>query len=154
MDEDAGIGGKSHTHRERQPAAQRAAEDASSRTCVRSALVDPEEQLLRNVLRQSVTAVEMDARRLHRKNAKALQLGIEESKPLAMQKKTAKPKVLHLAKELACAVRRIVGIISSLSDSGTMSTDDDVAPPAADAYTEDYYRRSGERKGEGLARKW
>lgn len=41
-----------------------------------SALVDLEEQLLREVLRRSLDTAKTDVRRLHRKNTKALRLGI------------------------------------------------------------------------------
>lgn len=58
-------------HREQQRARQRAA----------SVPVDPDDALLMaSVLHRSLTIMETDARHLHRKNAKALQLAIEKSK--------------------------------------------------------------------------
>lgn len=57
-------------------------------------------------------------------------------------------------KEQACAIRRFSGYISSASDNDTTNTDnDDDDPPAADAYTKEMYRCSGERKGKGPTKK-
>ena len=63
-------------------ARQRAAamvEPNSSGQCARSVLVDPEKALLREVTRHSLTTEESNARRLQRKNSKALWLGLEAS---------------------------------------------------------------------------
>ena len=60
--------------------------------------VDPEEQLLHDVLHRSLT-MEMDARRLHHKNTKAFRLSIKESERLAKEKQEAATKATRLAKE-------------------------------------------------------
>jgi hypothetical protein len=87
-----------------------------------------------SVLRRSLTTAETDARRLRRKNAKALRLTIKAS---------AKAKAMRDAQEQERLLRRLAGEhMIKLSDN---SDDDD--PLAADAYTED-------RKGKGVARKW
>lgn len=39
-------------------------------------------------------------------------------------------------------------------DSGTTSTHDDDTPPVVDAYAEDNYDLSGDRKDKSLAHKW
>ena len=65
-----------------QHARQRAAamvEPNSSGQCARSVLVDPEKALLCEVMRHFLTTEESNARRLQRKNSKALWLGLEAS---------------------------------------------------------------------------
>lgn len=61
--------------------------------------VDPEDTLLVSVLRHSLTSPEIDARQLRHKNAKALQLAIEQSEHEATAEAVAKAQVLRLAKE-------------------------------------------------------
>lgn len=95
-------------------------------------LVDPNNQLLAAVLRRSLAMAKTDARLLRHKNAKALRLGIEQLERKTAEKLPAEAKTARLAKEQACAVHRMAGIVSSDSDSN--NSDD--ASPAADTYTE------------------
>lgn len=106
---------------------------------------------MRAVLR-SLSTTETDARRLRRKNTKALQLGTEEPEHLAIERVAVDAEVVRLVKEQASVARRLTDNISSSSDGGMMSTDDD-AHPAADTYAEDYYHHS-DCKEKGPARKW
>lgn len=121
----------------------------------RSVPTDPEEQLLCEVMRRSLTSAETDARHLRCKNAKALWLGVEASEHLAREKKSAKAKAAHHTKEQARTISRLSGYISSALDIGITSTDnDDDNPSAVDAYTKEIYCRSSDRKGKGSAKKW
>ena len=97
---------------------------------------------------RSLTTAETDARRLGRKNAKALRLAIEQSEREAKEAAAEKVRVARLKREQDRAVRRMKGLIV-LEDSCTFSSDDQDPPPAADAYS-----CAGDRKGKGPARKW
>ena len=55
------------------------------------------------VLHRSLASVEIDARRLCRRNAKALRLTIEQSEREAEEELEAKAKAAPVAKEQACA---------------------------------------------------
>ena len=48
-------------------------------------------------------------------------------------------------------LRRLFGYMSSTSESGTTSDDND--PPAADAYTEEMDRHTADLKGKGQAKR-
>lgn len=77
---------------------------------------------------------ETDARRLCRKNARALRLAIEQSECEATADATAKAKAARLDKAWERAVQRMVGDISSdndsdLTDGSHDSCSDDDAPP-------------------------
>lgn len=127
------------------------AEAGSSCTCVMSPSIDPEEQLLCELLRLTLTTVEMDTSLCY-KNTKAPQLGIEEFERFANEKDVATTKA-HGPKEQVCATQHLAGIISSSLSSSDTTSDDDNPPPAIDAYTEVYYNRSGNNMGKGPARK-
>lgn len=104
---------------------------------------------MHEVLRRSLTTTETDARRLRRKNAKVW-LGIEHSEREAAKKAAGEAKAARLTKEHNRVARRFTGFMSSsLYDSGMMSTNNDNAPPTADAYVEENDRHSRDRKGLG-----
>ena len=105
--------------------------------------------------RRSLTTAETDARRLRRKNAKALRLAIEQSKREEKEAAAEKARVVRVEREQDRAVRWMKGFIvhsdsnSDGGDSYTSSSDDQDTPPAADAY-----RCAGDRKGKGPTSKW
>ena len=80
------------------------------------ARVDPDDQFLVVVLHCSLTTAETNSWRLHRKNAKALRLAIEQSEREAKEAATEKARVARLKREQDRAVRRMKGLIV-LSDS-------------------------------------
>ena len=93
---------------------------------------------------------ETDARRLRRKNADALQLAIQLSEREAAKEAAAKAKAARHAKEQDRLLRRLSGMrCSSDVDDSTSGSDDDDAPPHADAYTEDGHSCADDRKGKG-----
>lgn len=96
------------------------------------------------------------ARRLRRKNAKALWLAIEKSEGEAKEAAAEVAWVAKLKWQQDRAIRRMNGLIvlfDSDSDDGvdhnSTSSDNQDPPPAADAYS-----YAGDRKGKGPARKW
>lgn len=138
--------------RERQRARERdAAEKSVRRRRGLPAEPDEDERLLAWVYRRSLTTAETDARRLRRKNTKALRLAIEQSEREAKEKATEAARLAKLKRQQDQAVRRLKGLIilSSCDDDGATSDDSDDPPPAADAYN-----WAGDQKGKGPARKW
>ena len=73
-------------------------------------------RLLAWVYRHTLMTTETDARRLQRKNTKALRLAIEQSEREAKEAATEKARVARLKREQDRAVRRMKGLIV-LSDS-------------------------------------
>lgn len=65
---------------------------------------------------------------------------------------TSEAKSQRLAKEQACAARRLASLPSS-TDGGTTNDDDDPSA-VADAYNEEYYCLFGDPKLMGPAGKW
>lgn len=66
---------------------------------------------------------------------------------------TSEAKSQRLAKEQACAARRLASLPSS-TDGGTTNDDDDDPSAVADAYNEEYYCLFGDPKLMGPAGKW
>ena len=94
----------------------------------------------------------MDARRLRRKNAKALRLAIEESEREALKKAKEAARLAKFRHQQDPAIQRLKGLISidSSSDGDGSSSDESDDPPPAD----DRYSYAGDQKGKGPARKW
>lgn len=83
---------------ERQRAAA-AVEPGSSRLFACFVPVDPEEVLLREVMRCSLTTVVTDVRLLWWRNVKALRLGLEASEHLTREKESSKAKATRHARQ-------------------------------------------------------
>ena len=100
-----------------------------------------------------MVSAKSDARRLRRKNAKALRLAIEQSEREAKEAAAEKARVARLKREQDRAVRRMKGLIvlsdSDDDDSYTSFDDDQDPPPAADVYS-----YAGDPKGKDPMRKW
>ncbi|KAE8778824.1 Phosphorylated carbohydrates phosphatase [Hordeum vulgare] len=117
-------------------------------------LAEPEEdkRLLAWVCRRSLTTVEIDTQRLQRKNAKALQLAIEQSEREAKELAGEKARLVKMKREQDRVVLRMKGLIilsgsdSNDSDSGTLSSD---PPPATNGYS-----CADDPKGKEPGRKW
>ena len=90
-----------------------------------------DERLLAWVYRRSLTMAETDARRLRRKNAKALRLANEQSEREAKEKATEAAWLAKLWRQQDRAVQRLKGLVI-VSSSSSDETDD--PPPAADGY--------------------
>ncbi|KAE8779032.1 hypothetical protein D1007_47986 [Hordeum vulgare] len=142
-------------HRERHRSRERGKALATRRS-TSSEPVDPEDALLAGVLRRLLRTTETDARRLRRKNAKALRLAIQLSEREAAKEAAAKTKADRHAKEQDRPLHRLSGIrCSSDKDDNDVSTtsgsgDDDGASPHADAYRGGAQRRGRpEEKGCG-----
>ncbi|KAE8820289.1 Phosphorylated carbohydrates phosphatase [Hordeum vulgare] len=110
---------------------------------------DEDECLLAWVYHWSLTTAETGARRLQRKNAKALRLAIEQPK------REAKEAAMEAAREKDRAVCRVKGLVV-LSDSD----DEDSDSCSSSSFDQDPslaangYNYAGDRKGKGLTRKW
>ena len=118
--------------------------------------VDPDEDvwLLAWVYCRSLTTVDIDARRLYPKNAKALRLAIEQSEREAKEKATEAARLAKLKRQQDRAIRRLKGLIIVFSsddddDGGSLFDESDDPPPGANGYN-----CAGDRKGEGPAWKW
>ena len=107
---------------------------------------DEEKRLLAWVNCRSLTTAEIDARRLRRKNAKALRLAIEQSEREALEKAKEAARLAKLRRQQDRAVQRLKGLVIVSSSSSDESDD---PPPAADGYN-----YAGDQKGKGPARKW
>ena len=143
--------------RQRARKREAAGETLVTRWAHASTLMDPEAMLLVSVLRRSLMTAETDARRLRRKNAKALRLAIELSKREANKEAVVKAKATCHAKEHDRLLHRLSGIrCGSDSDPthGCTSSSDDGASPHPNAYKEEGHSRVDDRNGEGPARKW
>jgi hypothetical protein len=126
--------------RKRQRATERDAAESSVRRHRRlPAEPDEDERLLVLVYRWSLTTAEIDARWLHRKNAKALRLAIEESEREAREKETEVARLEKLKRQQDRAVRHLKGLIVVSSDDddgdGSSSDNSDDPPAAADGYS-------------------
>lgn len=125
-----------------------AEEAASSRRFYDQSAIDSEEQLLAAVLLRSLTTLGTDARRLRHKNAKELQLDIEQSKREAVEKAAAAMKAARLAKQQARTTRRMAGIISTSSNNST--TPLTLPTPTRMATAAPVTARARDRRGNGL----
>ena len=103
--------------------------------------------------RRSLTTAEMDARRLRRKNAKALRLVIEQSEREALEKAKEAARLAKLRRQQDRGVQRLKGLVivdsSSSDDHDSSSDESDDPPPAANGYS-----YVGDQKGKGPAQKW
>lgn len=123
-------------HRERRLTRKRAAAGGvrhGPRAGHERAPLDPEDALLVLVLQCSFPMMETIARRLHRKNSKALRLAIELSEHEETTEAATKTKVARHAKEHDCLLRRLTSQISFDDDSNVtdISSSDDDAPSVA-----------------------
>ena len=125
--------------------------DGSTQSAHRRRVPDEEDRLFEWACRQSLTEVEMKARRLRRVNAKQLRLGIEQSEREAAEAVAEATRVAKLKRKEDHDVRRLQGyiVISDSSDDDRCDGSNVDPPPATDSYS-----CAGDQKGKGPARKW
>ncbi|KAE8804498.1 Phosphorylated carbohydrates phosphatase [Hordeum vulgare] len=96
-----------------------------------SAKPDEDELLLALIYPRSLTSAQTNARRLRRKNAKALRLAIKQSEREPKEKATEAPRLEKLKRQQGLAVRWLKWLIvlSSFSDDHIALSDDSNDPP-------------------------
>ncbi|KAE8800598.1 Phosphorylated carbohydrates phosphatase [Hordeum vulgare] len=139
--------------RERQRQRERSeAEQSLHRHRGTEAEPDEDVRLLEWVYRRSLTTIETNARRLRRKNTKALRIAIEQSKREAVEVAMEAAQLTKIKSERDREVRWLKGLINLADDydgDDNSSSDDSVdSPPAAD-----YYSYAGHMKGKEPTRK-
>ena len=111
------------------------------------AVPNEDKRLLTWVNRRSLTTAEMGARRLRRKNAKALRLGLEQSTSEITERAAI---AMKLKRHQYCVIRRSMGYIVSSSDV-SYGSDDHLLPrtPTTMSMTE---RAKAQRESDEEAR--